>query len=172
MPWTNADGLVVFFSGESRSFDGGEYNGAGANRVIEIEVPATSINSTASNSFGDPWVIIPRNSVIESVEVISETALVAVSTPVLDVGLIRRDNTTEIDYDGFVVDLAAGNLNVAGEKNVFTAGSSGAGALVGTETAYPGYIVVSASGGTYSSGRLVIRVNLYVKDEDLLNTNQ
>lgn len=171
MPWTNSDGLVVFFSGESRSFDGGEYPGAGPYRTIEIEVPATSINSTASNSFGDPWVIIPRNSTIESVEVIAETACTSGGSPLLDIGLIRRDNTTEIDYDGLIVDMPLANINVNGEKNVVTAGVTYAGALVGTETAYPGYLVVSASAATYTAGRLVIRVNLYVKDEDLLNTN-
>lgn len=166
MPWDNNDGLRVFFAGELRQYEGGEFPGAGANRVIEVEIAATEINTTASNSFGDPWIIVPRNSVIESVEVISETALTSGGTPTLDVGLIRLDHTTEIDYDGLVADLPLANLNVQGEKNVLTAGVTYAGALVGTETTYPGYLVASLSTGTYTAGRLVVRVNLYVKDID------
>lgn len=162
MPWTNADGLTYFFAGELRAFDGGEYPGAGATRVIEIEVPATEITTTAT-SFGDPWVIVPRNSVIESVEVISETALTTGTT--IDIGLVRLDNTTEIDYDGLAALLPIANLNVEGEKNVLTPGVTYAGALVGTETLYPGYITVREV-GNFGAGRLVIRVNVRVKDAD------
>ncbi len=168
MPWTNSDGLVVFFSGESRSFQGGEYPGAGPYRTIEIEVDLAGLTGTPT-SFGDPWVIIPRNSFIESIEVIAETA--AVGGTNIDLGLVRRDNTTEIDYDGLLVDFVTASMTPAGKKTIVTVGSTSAGALVGTETAYPGYLTLNAS-GTYSAGHLVIRVNLYVKDDDLVPTNQ
>lgn len=162
MPWTNADGLTYFFAGELREYQGGELPAAGANRTIEIEVVAADLTTTAQ-AFGEPWIIIPRNSVIESVEVISETALVGGTS--IDIGLMRLDGTTELDYDGLVNDLPIANLNVTGEKNVITAGVTYAGALVGTETAYPGYLTVLET-GTFSAGHLVIRVNLYVKDVD------
>lgn len=162
MAWNNNDGLRVFFAGELRQFDGGEFPGAGANRTIEIELNATELTTTAQ-AFGAPWVIVPRNSVIESVEVISETALASGTS--IDIGLQRLDGTTELDYDGLVDGLVLANLNVDGEKNVITAGVTYAGLLVGKETAYPGYITVLET-GTFTAGRLVIRVNLYVKDVD------
>lgn len=162
MSWDNSDGLRVFFAGELRQVEGGEYPGAGANRTIEIEIDPTELGST-SKTFGDPWVIVPRNSVIEQVEVISETAL-ADGTSV-SVGLTRLARTPVYDVDGLVSALPIANLNVDGEKNVLTAGASYAGALVGTETAYPGYISALAD-GTFTAGRLVVRVRLYVKDVD------
>lgn len=164
MPWTNADGLLVYFSGESRSVDGGEYPGAGANRTIEVEFNAAGLSTTAGTPtlIGKPWIIVPRNSVIESVEIISETAFVGGTS--INVGL-QRFNGTELDHDGLVAALPIANLNVNGEKNVLTAGVTNAGALVGTETLYPGYIDVYAA-GTFTAGRGVLRVNIYVKDED------
>ncbi len=162
MPWNNADGLTVFFAGELRQYEGGEFPGAGANRTIEIEIDPASLTTTAQ-ALGEPWIIVPRNSVIESVEVISETALVGGTS--ITIGLQRKDGTTELDYDGLVAALPIANLNVNGEKNVLTAGVTYAGALVGTETAYPGHITALAA-GTFSAGRLVVRVNLYVKDVD------
>ncbi len=169
MPWTNADGLTVFFPDDNadRLVYGGEYPGAGANRVIEVEVDLADL-TTSAQSFGEPWIIIPRNSVVESVEVISETA--AVGGTSIDIGLMRLDGTTELDWDGLVDGLVIANLNVNGEKNVLTAGVTYAGALVGTETAYPGYITVLET-GTFSAGRVVIRVNIYVKDADQNPTN-
>lgn len=162
MVWRNSDGLTVYFAGELRRFDGGEFPGAGATRTIEFEVNAVDLTTTPT-AFGAPWVVIPRNSVIESVEVISETPLTGGTS--IDIGLVRLDGTTELDYDGLVDGLVTANLNVAGEKNVVTAGTTYAGVLVGTETAYPGHLTVLET-GTFSAGRLVIRVNLYVKDVD------
>lgn len=165
MVWLNGDGLLVRFPGDSLGdVPGGEYPGAGANRVIELEVNAASLTTTPT-AFGAPYLIVPRNSVIESVEVISETALSGGTGTAVDIGLKRLDGT-EIDHDGLVDGILVANLNVAGEKNVYTAGVSLAGVLVGTETAYPGHISVQSVTGPFTAGRLVIRVNIYVKDVD------
>lgn len=170
MPWFNPDGLRVYFAGELRAFDGGEYPSAGSIRVIEWEVPATSIGAT-STVFGAPFVIIPRNSVIDSVEVQSETALTSGGAATLNVGIVRMDGTTEYDFDGLVAALPLANLNVAGEKNVLSAGQTNAGALVGVETAYPGYLSVDYDTAAYTAGKILVRLRIYVKDEDLLVNN-
>lgn len=168
MPWTNADGLTVFFPGDTdlRIVDGGEYPGAGPNRTVEVVVDLTQV-TTSAQAFGDPFIIIPRNSVIESVEVIAEEA--AAGGTSLDIGLMRF-NGTELDYDGLVNDILLASLNVTGEKNVYTAGVAGAGALVGTETLYPSYLTVIET-GNFTDGTIVIRVNLYVKDVDQTPSN-
>lgn len=166
MPWDNSDGLRVFFAGELRQNEGGEFPGAGANRTIVWELDAVDLTTTATAQ-GAPWVIVPRNSVIESVEVIAETALEGGTS--IDIGL-QRLNGTELDYDGLVDGMVIANLNVTGEKNVVTAGVTYAGVLVGTETLYPSYLTVLET-GTFTAGRLVIRVNLYVKDVDQLPDN-
>lgn len=161
MPWTNKDGLTHFFAGELRQFEGGELPAAGANRTIVAKFNAADLTTTAT-SIGDPFVIVPRNSVIESVEVISETALVGGTS--VTVGLKKLDGS-ELDHDGLVSALVIASLNVDGEKNTLTAGTTSAGALVGTETTVPGYLSILGD-GTFSAGTVVVRVNLYVKDAD------
>lgn len=173
MPWDNADGLRVFFAGESRSVDGGEYPGAGANRTIEVEVNGVGLSTTAGTPtlVGKPWIIIPRNSVIESVEVIAETAFTSGGAATLNVGL-QRFNGTELDHDGLVAAMALTSLDRTGEKTVLTSSTTApAGALIGTETQYPAYIDVYAGTAAFTAGRAVIRVNIYVKDEDTLVNN-
>ena len=163
MVWINGDGLRVRFpSDELGTIVGGEYQGAGPTRVIEVELNAADLTTTAQ-AFGAPYLIVPRNSVIEEVEVISEVALADGTS--IDIGLQRLDGATEIDYDGLVDGLVIASLNVAGEKNVIRVGGTSVGALVGTETAYPGYITVLET-GTHTAGRLVIRVVVRVKDAD------
>jgi hypothetical protein len=165
MVWTNKDGLRVRFpSDELGTVIGGEYQGAGATRVIEVELNAVDL-TTSAQAFGAPYLIVPRNSVIEEVEVISEVALAGGTS--IDIGLQRLDGTTELDYDGLANDLVIASLNVDGEKNVLRVGSTSAGALIGTETAFPGYITVLET-GTHTAGRLVIRVVVRVKDADSL----
>lgn len=169
MPWTNSDGLLVYFGGEARSFDGGEYPSAGSIRVIEWELPATSIGANPA-TFGAPWVIIPRNSTIDSVEVQAETACTSGGSAVLNLG-IQRFNGVTYDDDGLVAALPLANLNVNGEKNTLSAGVTYAGALVGTETTYPGYLVADYDTAAFTAGRILVRLRIYVKDEDTLVNN-
>jgi len=164
MPWTNADGLYHTFAGERRSFDGGEYPGAGSDRTIELEIDLAGVSTSAAapTVLGKPYVILPRNSRIDSVEVISETA--AVGGTSVNFGTMRY-NATEYDYDGLVAALPIANINVSGEKNVLTAGVTYAGAQVGVTTVYPSNIVVY-NAGTFTAGRLILRIKIYVPSKD------
>lgn len=173
MPWTNADGLIVYMAGELRSYDGGEYPSAGSIRVIEWEIPAASLTTTQSQTFGAPWVIVPRNSVIDSVELVSETAFVGAGSAV-NIGLARISTTTEYDYDGLAAAIPAAQFAANGKKTLITQGTTTpntAGVLVGQETAFPAYLTASVAGAQFTGGRLLVRLRIYVKDEDLTPTN-
>lgn len=163
MYWINNDGLKVRFDHEKITrVEGGQYNfGGSGNVTIEVEMNAADIGTTAT--LMAEGVIVPRNFFIEQVEVVSETALTALTS--LDFGLQRLDFTTELDYDGLVNDIVLASLNVDGEKTVLTAGVATAGALVGTETLYPGRLVATRV-GTAGVGRVVLRVRGHVKDVD------
>ena len=165
MVWNNNDGLRVMFPGDDRLVESGEYPGAGATRVIEFEyeLAGKSVSAAAPSVIDAPWLILPRNSRIDSVEVVAETA--AVGGTSINFGVQRLDGVTEIDHDGLVAALPIANINVSGEKTVLTAGVANAGALVGTTTAYPGYLVGYAT-GTFTAGKLVVRVNVYVPGAD------
>lgn len=169
MPTRNADGLLVYYGGELREIAGGEFPSAGSIRILEWEVPATSFTTTAAPVYPG-FVIIPRNSVIDSIEVQSETALTGTATG-FDLGIQRLDGVTEYDYDGLVANMLIAAVNANGEKNVLSAGVGVAGALVGNETAYPGHLSIRSIGGTFTAGRLLVRLRIYVKDEDLLVNN-
>jgi len=163
MAWINDDGLKVRFDAERITrVEGGEYQGAGANRVIEIEIDAASIGTSAT-LFGE-GVIVPRNSRIDKIEVVAETALTNLTS--IDLGLQRLDFTTELDYDGLVNDILLANMNVNGERTEVVAGGTFAGALVGTTTLYPGRFVATRT-GTVGVGKLVVRLYIYVPGADV-----
>jgi hypothetical protein len=104
--------------------------------------------------------LIPGGSRIESVEVIAEVAAVG-ATATLDVGLVRLDRTTEIDFNGLVAALAVTSIDAAGERSALYPGVTGAGALVGTTTAFPGYITANRNTANFTAGKVIVRVNWY-----------
>lgn len=166
MVWVNSDGLRVHFPGDERIVSGGEYPGAGELRVIEVEFDAADVGTSVT--ILDYDVIIPRNSRIEQVELVSETAFTNATS--FDFGLTRLDGTTELDNDGLINDVALASINANGEKNTYNVGTSGAGALIGTTTAYPGYLNATRT-GTAGVGHGVLRVKLYVPSEDANPSN-
>lgn len=159
MVWVNPDGLVVRFPGDDRIVHGGEYPGAGTLRTIEVEFDFADIGTTPT--LLDYNIIVPSNSTIQEVYLISETAATLATS--FDFGLFRLDATTELDHDGLINDVLLANLNVNGEQNVYTAGVAGAGALVGTETTRAGLFSATRT-GTVGVGHGILQVRLYVKD--------
>lgn len=155
--WNNADGLRVRFPNDDREVHGGEYPGAGSLRTIEVEFDFANIGTSATVL--DYNIIVPSNSRIQEVYLISETAATALTT--LDFGLFRLDGTTELDHDGLINDVALASLNVNGEQNVFTAGVSGAGALVGATTTRAGLFSATRT-GTAGVGHGILQVRIYV----------
>lgn len=157
--WNNADGLRVRFPNDDREAHGGEYPGAGTLRTIEVEFDFANIGTSATVL--DYNIIVPSNSRIQEVVVIAETAATAATS--FDFGLTRLDGTTELDNDGLVNDILLANLNVNGEQNTITAGTTFAGALVGTETTRAGLLNATRT-GTAGVGHGILQVKVYVKD--------
>lgn len=155
--WYNADGLRVKFPNDNRIDNGGEYPGAGAYRVIEVEFDFANIGT--SPTLLDDNIIVPSNSRIQKVVLIAETAATAATS--FDFGLFRKDYTTELDHDGLINDVLLASLNVNGEENVYTAGVAGAGALVGTTTTRAGVFSATRT-GTAGVGHGILQVHLYV----------
>lgn len=162
MPFYNADGLYVRYGAEKVGVvQGGEYQGAGALRTIELEINAATLGTTST--ILAEGVIIPRNSRIEQVELISETALTNLTS--VDVGLYRLDNTTAINDAAIVSAVPLSAINANGKKNTYVVGTTNAGTLIGTTTAYPG-LISARRVGTVGVGRLILRVFIYVPDQE------
>lgn len=167
MAYLNADGLWIKVDGEEGTTQkGGHYHEHGntpglAELVVDFgDIPATAAIPGAT-SRGALGIQIPSGVRIEEVELFTETAFTSGGAATLDVGLVRYDRATELDYNGLVAALALTAIDAAGEKTVIRVGSTGAGALIGTTLANPGIMTVNYGTAAYTAGKLKIRVKWY-----------
>ena len=172
--WMNSDGLYVKYGTSEgvSTFKAGEYEDTIAGMtILEITVPLTSLTET--ETILSDAVFIPANAFINWVETV---AIVGAATGVaIDVGLIARDRSTAIDYDGLLAAAPTSNMNTAGETSRYQVavtiptGLTGTGALVGTEvtTAGGGYVSASRTTATaFTAGTIKIRIAYTQKGYD------
>jgi len=167
MGWYNSDSLYVKF-GKEEATPGkvATYRTAGPVQVAEIfldETALLALSATAGATILDYNTVIPKNARIEKVEVITQKATTSGGAAVLNIGLVRTDTTTELDFDGLVAAIPKGSTDAAGETTALTVGATYAGALIGTVLANNGYVVADYDTAAYTAGELRIRVH-YVRD--------
>lgn len=159
MVWYNNDGLVVKFgTEEATAGKAGGYNTRGPQQMIELFISDMTTVPSAAGTILDYNLVVPKNARIEKVEVITQTAVTSGGAAVLNVGLVRTDTTTELDYDGLVAALALASFNSAGETASLTVGSTSAGALIGTTLANNGYLQVDYDTAAFTAGAIRVRV--------------
>ncbi len=97
------------------------------------------------------------------------TQTVGATGTAIDVGLIKTDRTTEIDYDGLLAAAPLGIMDLAGERTIFTAATTvpasatGTGALIGTTLTYTGHISASRTDSTaFTAGVVWMTVRYYM----------
>lgn len=154
MSWMNNDGLFIKYGTElAVPTTGGDYCMPGELREQEVTIDLTQM--TTSAQIVADTTFFPANMFIEQVEVVADVA--AVGGTSVSVGLMELDRTTAISNTEFVNALVTASINVAGEKNVITAGGTSAGAGIGTATTQPGYITCLVA-GTYTAGKIKVRI--------------
>lgn len=164
--WQNSDGLGVKFGREEAASQdttknpAGEYKAFGDKRITEFTLDLTDLNTSTQTILWDT-AIFPKNARIEEIEVEVVTAATSGGAATLDVGLIRLDRTTELDYDGFVAAAALATINTAGKRLNLINGSTAAGALIGTTIANPGFGVAKAGTAVFTAGVLRVRVKWF-----------
>jgi hypothetical protein len=158
MGWYNNDGLYIKYGTEEAQMGvAGEYNMAGPQQMIELTISAmTALGTTAA--IQEENVVVPKNARIEKVEVITTTACTSGGSATLNIGLIRTDRSTELDYDGFVAALALASFNAAGETVALTNGSTSAGALIGTTLSNNGYLTADYDTAAFTAGAIKVRI--------------
>lgn len=167
MAYLNADGLWIKVDGEEGiTQKGGHYAEVGstpglAELVIDFGDVTASPAIPGASTRGALGIQIPGGVRITEVELITETAVTSGGSATLDVGLIRYDRSTELDYDGLVAALALASFNAAGETVVLRVGSTSAGALIGTTLANPGIMTVNYATASLTAGKVKIRVKWY-----------
>jgi hypothetical protein len=157
--WLNADGLYLKFgTDKATASKGGEYVTTGALREIEIKLDLTTLTDTAAIVSDN--IFFPKMR-IEEVEIVTHTLATSGGAATLDIGLIRTDRTTEIDYEAFANGVAITTHDAAGEKTVLRIGSTGVGQLVGTTTTNPGYLTANYNTAAYTAGVIYVRIRYY-----------
>lgn len=166
--WMNNDGLYIRFgSNEATAGRAGEYNVGGPLHWVEATVNLVDL-PTATELILSDTVTIPNGSRIEKVTISVQTAATSGGSATLDIGLIDQDRVTELDYNGFVADLALADMSDLGALIEFMngadstpAGETTDGALVGTTLTNTGYLTASASTAVFTAGVIVVRVYFY-----------
>lgn len=145
---------------------GGEYANYGTGmHTVEFKIDLTTL--TESETPLSDSVFFPSGARVQSVEL--QTVTAAATGVAIDVGLIRTDRSTQIDYDGFLAAAPLAIMDLAGERTVFTAATTvpasatGTGALIGTSTTNVGYVTCSRTTATaFTAGVIIVRLNYYI----------
>lgn len=154
----HGDGLFQKYGTDKATANvAGEFRTVG--RLREIEMKINLVALTEAETPVSDVTFFPKMRV-EEVEVVAETG--ATTGVAIDLGLVRTDRTTQIDFDGFLAAAPTADYNLAGEKIIYRIGVTGVGALVGTTTTLPGYITCSRTTATaFTTGVLRITIRYY-----------
>lgn len=143
----------------------GEYRNNGQLRELEFKV--TLADLTETETILSDVNVVPAGARIVEIETITHTA--GATGTAIDVGLIKTDRATEIDYNGLLAAAPIANYNLAGETSVYRqavtipTGLTGVGALVGTNTAFVGYVTASRTDTTaFTAGILHMKIRYYM----------
>ena len=164
--YMDPDGLFRKYGTDKATANiGGEYVTVANIREIELKIDLTLLDQT--EAIQSDQVFVPAGARILEVHTIATTG--AATGTAIDVGLIRTDRTTEIDYDGLLAAAPTANMNTAGEQSTYKVavtiptGLTGTGALVGTTTANVGYISASRTDATaFTAGVILLKLRYYI----------
>ncbi len=160
-PWLNDDGLSVFFGrSEGAVSITGELNTLGPVHCVSVTIDLDSLPTVASGDeqLQDDTLVIPQGALIEKVEILV-TEETAGTNANLDIGLVKLDRSTELDFNGILTagDDFNGGTDL-GALYTYVKGTTDAGALVGAVTAFPGLITASAETADFTAGVIKVRV--------------
>lgn len=139
---------------------GGEYHNYGQMREVELKITLSDLTETESIVSGADNVFIPAGVRIAEIKIVTHTA--AATGTAIDLGLIKTDRSTEIDYDGLLAAFPTASMNAAGETNIIVDNTTYDGALVGTTTAYVGQVSCSRTTATaFTAGVIYVTIKYY-----------
>lgn len=148
--WTNADGLYIKYGvDESKQALGGHVNQDGGVHTLEFVITAADFNALTNTILGD-GVFIPGNAFIISSNFSVEQAFTG-ATATVDFGLVRKNRTTEIDFDGLDAAIAVAALSARASIN-------GDGALIGTRLSQPALVTARNNTADLTAGRGVLTI--------------
>ena len=166
MAYLDSDGLYRKYGTEKATANrGGEYRRNGRLREIELTINLASL--TQAEVIQSDQVFFPAGARIVKTTV--STNIAAATGTAIDVGLVKTDRTTEIDFDGILAAFITASMNTVGEQSVLQkdvtipTGLAGTGALHSIPTTFVGYITASMTDATaFTAGQITITIQYYM----------
>lgn len=174
--WIDNDGQVRQYGPQKTiAANAGEFLNYGALRDIEITINLANLTTTAIVQDLNTFFPTGTQIFIEQVDVDTEVGMVVASGATafsvglgylasgtyVTVGNATYPPITTISDTAFVNGALNATVTTPGQKTSLTAGSTGAGAYIGTTstaTTQANYITAKSVGGTYSAGTVKIRI--------------
>lgn len=159
--YLNADGLFRRYGTEEAKVKWvGEVSTADGRRMTQVGILLTDLSASAQTILSDT-VIFPTGARIEEVEVIVDTVTAGTNSN-LDLGFIKTDRSTELDYNGLIAAGDDWHTSAVGTKTTYNVGSTEAGAVIGTTLTANGLLVAKADTAAFTAGELLVRVYWYM----------
>lgn len=157
--WVNDDGLVVGFgTRDTQNTQSGPYKTEGLIKESITKVyDASTLGSTDTAEMQGYEVPIPANAIIESAELVVDTAFTSSGSAVLNIGVKSKDGTA-IDEDGIDSAIAVASLTAGA---VIPADGALIGESVGSEPAYV-FFTYDTAAFTAGAATLFVRYRLDV----------
>jgi len=165
--WLDPDGLFRKFGTDKTTANkGGEYRNNEKYRTLEFLIDLPTLTETETPL--SDTVFMPAGARIQDVVVTTQT--VAATGVAIDLGLVRTDRTTEIDFNGLLAAFPTAQMSTAGERYTMQTEQTvpltgvGTGALVGATTgANPGYVTCSRTTATaFTTGVIHVQIHYYM----------
>jgi hypothetical protein len=162
--WFNQDGLFIRYGQkEVEPQKTGVFGTAadGGTHVVETKLDLTALTST--HAIIDEGVYIPKNYILERVEIVTEVAATSGGSATLTIGTRRNsDRTTDVDVAGVVSALALTAMDAVGETTVLRQGSTSAGTKVGAVLSadHVTKLVARANVADFTAGKVTVRMYL------------
>lgn len=161
--YVNSDGLRVKLpAGAGNVTRGGVHQSSDGKHMTEVFIDLSALPTAAS---GDEQIVLenvvfPAGAFIEKVEVFVTKEPTTSGSPNLDLGFVRVDRSTELDFNGLLAATDTWETGTdLGTITEYVKGTTEAGALIGTQLAQDGLLTASADTADWTAG--VIRVRIY-----------
>lgn len=165
--WYNNDGLLVKFDLDRvRPSRSGEYTRmADGQHLVSTIIDLATLPTAASGNeqILDDGVTIPAGAFITKVIVTVLEEPTTLGSPNLDLGLVKLDRSTEIDFNGLLAATDTWETGTdLGTVVEYVKGSTEVGALVGTQLAYTGYLTASPDTADWTDGTIKVDILFYM----------
>lgn len=175
--WYDNDGLLRQYGAQKANpTTAGDYLSYGDAREIEVTLNLANLTTTAQLAALTTFVPAGTNVFIEKVTIDTEVGMTVGTATAFSVGLgyiasppasystignASLPAVTTISDTAFVNGALNATVTTAGQYQELTAGSTGAGAYIGTSSAtttQANYITAKSVGGTYTAGTVKVRI--------------